>query len=155
MSHSLLYLIVELNDELIAEYESEKECVERIADRTMMNMVENHEGFDWYGVEEALPFETVKADILIMIADTVKYTTEQIAELRTFFDKYMDSELAVTTEWRFDYLCNRIGQYAGTDVSVYLIDEYGSYEGIRTMNSLDYMIKDKKNLWVATVDAHS
>lgn len=155
MSHSLLYLIIELNDELIAEHESEKECAAYIADHAMMEMIDHNEGFDWYSIEETVPLKDANADIVIAISDRMNETTARIVELRSYFEKYTDSELAVLEDWRFQHLCNRIGEYAGTSVPIYIVDEYGSYDGITTLSGLNYTTKDMKNIWVATVDAHS
>jgi hypothetical protein len=153
--HNMVYLIFELNDELIAEHESESACAAYLADHVMMGMVDNREGFDWYSIEEILPFLNALEGVSESIENAVKDTGERISELRTFFEKHTDSELVDCDNWRFKFLCSCIGEYAGTNTPVYFADEYYSYDGISTTSELEFMIKDKKNLWVVTVDAHS
>jgi hypothetical protein len=154
--HTQLFLIVKLTDELIKAYESKEECVKSLAENTMENMVNNNENFDWYNVEEALPCDdTLKKSLYDEVNEHISYVSIWIGEVRTCLATHSDEALAESGDWRFQFNCHRIGSYAGSDISVYLIDEYGSYDGIITVSSLDYQLGGEGETWVATVDAHS
>jgi hypothetical protein len=154
--HVTLYLIFDLYEERIAGRKITRGAAMKVAENAMYNMVENHEDFDYYTVEDAeqyndATFEKLTEKIDKHIGDVIK----RIGVVRKYFEQFNDTELAILVDdGDFKYNLRRIGDTAGITVDVYYIDANDMYEGITTHTELENVLEGMNNAWVATVDAH-